>query len=128
MTRYVVLHHVLSDRSHWDLMIEHGPTLATWRLEHDPAELLPRGSEAQTPALKIADHRKHYLTYEGPVSGGRGSVHRLDEGWATVLEEEPYGWVVRMAGRIFCGLYALPGGDMPGTLKWLEQPHDALPG
>lgn len=31
-------------------------------------------------AERIADHRRDYLTYEGPVSGDRGEVRRLATG------------------------------------------------
>lgn len=28
----------------------------------------------------IRGHRRHYLTYEGPLTNGRGNIHRVDEG------------------------------------------------
>lgn len=44
---------------------------------------------AQWPALRrwrlerIAPHRRIYLSYQGPISQGRGSVLRVDRGWFT---------------------------------------------
>jgi len=35
---------------------------------------------------RIAHHRLAYVTYEGPVSGGRGTVRRIDEGGFTAIE------------------------------------------
>ena len=38
-------------------------------------------------AARIADHRPAYLTYEGPVSGDRGTVRRLARGTVVRLDE-----------------------------------------
>ena len=78
MPRYVVLRHECppgSERpSHWDLMLDAGDVLRTWALGESP------DSGGVRPAERLADHRREYLTYEGPISGGRGSVSRWDEG------------------------------------------------
>src|SRR5262249_42830737 len=60
---------------HWDLMLECGEVLKTWRLAEAPAQ----GQTVRAEA--IADHRKLYLDYEGPVSGSRGKVKRWDGGF-----------------------------------------------
>jgi hypothetical protein len=73
MPRFVILEHdhpVL----HWDLMLEQGEVLRTWRL------LAPPQPAQAIPAEATFDHRPLYLDYEGPVSGGRGRVRRWDGG------------------------------------------------
>ena len=61
--------------------------LETWALDQVPhdwrelnlnQELLAKSNSVE--ALRIADHRLAYLEYEGPVSGNRGCVRRLDAG------------------------------------------------
>jgi hypothetical protein len=83
MPRYVILRHELPPESgrasHWDVMLEERAesgevVLKTWAVERSPDDLAPQ------PALRLPDHRAAYLTYEGPVSGGRGEVARWDEG------------------------------------------------
>ena len=74
--RYVILHHLLPGDEHWDFMLEHGNTLLTWRIPRDPT--LP--GEWPIRCERIGDHRKAYLDYEGPVSGDRGVVTRVDRG------------------------------------------------
>lgn len=78
MPRFVVLVHempVTSARQlHWDFMLEQTDTLATWALDK-----APKGGET-IPCQLLADHRKHYLDYEGPVSGDRGHVRQWDRG------------------------------------------------
>src|SRR5262245_52879118 len=62
--RFVILEHdhpVL----HWDLMLEAGSVLNTWRLAVAPEPNLV------IDALALGDHRLAYLEYEGPVSGNR---------------------------------------------------------
>jgi hypothetical protein len=76
MPRFVVLEH---DRPvlHWDLMLEAGDVLQTWRLAKPPA----LGCAIEATALP--DHRRIYLDYEGPISGDRGMVRRWDAGLFT---------------------------------------------
>lgn len=73
MPRFVILEH---DHPflHWDLMLESGDVLRTWRLAAAPAPGLCVAAEA------IGDHRRAYLDYEGPVSGNRGHVQQWDRG------------------------------------------------
>jgi len=71
--RFVVLEH-RRDGVHWDLMLEVGLALRTWAVE---APIVPG---VDLPARALADHRLTYLDYEGEVSGGRGTVRRLDRG------------------------------------------------
>lgn len=79
MPRFVILEHDYPIL-HWDFMLEFGSILRTWRLNSNPRE----GSEVRAEA--IGDHRRTYLDYEGPVSGGRGSVIRWDAGEFVVEE------------------------------------------
>lgn len=74
--RFVILHHRQEAGEHWDLMLERGEVLWTWRLARDPLD--PKNYPI--PAERIGDHRKAYLTFEGAISGGRGTVRRVEEG------------------------------------------------
>src|SRR4051794_31329065 len=77
MPRFVILEHD-HPGLHWDLMLETGPVLRTWRLAQPP---LTPGQRIAATAL--GDHRPMYLDYEGPVSGDRGTVKRWDAGTYT---------------------------------------------
>ena len=81
-TGYVILHHQLTGSEHWDLMLERGDVLITWQLSAEPDQ----PASLPIAARRIGDHRIAYLTYEGPVSGNRGTVRRVDSG--TVEFEE----------------------------------------
>ncbi len=78
--RFVVLHHVFSGGAqngradHFDLMLEQESRLATWAIDK-----LPELGETVS-AIRLPDHRKKYLDYEGPISGDRGSVKRMMAG------------------------------------------------
>lgn len=84
--RYVIQHHTGQGDDHFDFMLQRGEALWTWRIARLPAsEALPLAAE------RIADHRLAYLTYEGPVSGGRGEVRIVDAGrlrWRDAGERE----------------------------------------
>lgn len=78
----VVLRHDLPDGSwHVDWMLDLDPNgeggLVTFRLAQRPDRLA--GGQRLT-AKRLEDHRRTYLTYEGPVSGNRGTVERLAAG------------------------------------------------
>jgi hypothetical protein len=47
-------------------------------------------------AERIGDHRRLYLDYEGPISGGRGSVRRVAEGQAEIVAETGDSLAVRV--------------------------------
>ena len=92
MPRFVVLTH---DHPflHWDLMLERDGALRTWRLKQPPEVGDPIDAEA------LADHRLAYLEYEGPISGGRGTVTRWDVGTYEAVESTADRVVVRLAGQ-----------------------------
>jgi hypothetical protein len=74
MPRFVILEHDGPRGLHWDWMLETAGVLATWALPQPPGPGLTLEAEA------LPDHRPAYLDYEGPISGGRGSVTRWDQG------------------------------------------------
>jgi hypothetical protein len=96
MPRFVVLTH---DHPflHWDLMLEEGEILRTWRLAQPPDAEGPIDAEA------LPDHRLAYLDYEGPVSGGRGTVERWDVGTYELAQFAADRLQVRFAGRRLSG-------------------------
>jgi hypothetical protein len=81
----VLLRHDLPDGSfHHDLMVQlNGPRqrggLHTWRVAERLHELKitePAGFWAEP----LGEHREAYLTFEGDIGGGRGTVSRVAEG------------------------------------------------
>jgi len=81
----VLLDHQCPDGSrHYDWMIEPGaraPRLLTFRVDRR----IDSPSCDRFDAERIADHRRAYLTYEGPISGGRGTVRRVAAGRAEIV-------------------------------------------
>jgi hypothetical protein len=78
--RFVIHKHTLGNETHWDLMIEDGDKLKTWRLENPPEKL----ANKKTKATPIFDHDKKFLTYQGPVNNGKGNVEIVDEGTCAI--------------------------------------------
>lgn len=101
--RFVLHCHTGHGPRHWDLMLEDGDVLATWRLGHSPLE----ADRGPIPAVRIADHRKAYLTYEGPTSGNRGQVVRHDSGTYRTLDRCPDEWTFDLQGRQLSGEFSL---------------------
>jgi hypothetical protein len=100
MSRFVLLLHECANgvprATHCDLMLESGDTLETWALAELPRDWqsLPGIDGAiqfarsnSVTVERLADHRLAYLNYEGPVSGDRGSVRRLDAGTFSEQQE-----------------------------------------
>jgi hypothetical protein len=73
--RYVVLRHEGFGEPHYDLMIESaaGGALHTWRTLEWPIEEAAK-------LVRLGEHRRLYLDYEGPVSHDRGHVKRAGAG------------------------------------------------
>lgn len=75
MPRFVILEHRWRG-VHYDLMLEdpEGGDLRTWAVDE------PIAAGREQVARPLPAHRRAYLDYEGPVSGGRGEVRRIDRG------------------------------------------------
>jgi hypothetical protein len=131
MTRFVLLHHDCSPSfarpSHWDFMIEMGNALRTWVLLELPTEwrtALAISSGALQEAVtaeQIGDHRLDYLEIEGPLSGDRGAVRRIEEGEYRVVSQSDNRLEVRLSGKRLRGTAILSrveaGGDH-WSLSW----------
>ena len=100
MPRYVILEHDYPSL-HWDLMLEAGEVLRTWRLAEPPQP----GRTVQATA--VFDHRLMYLDYEGPISGNRGKVVRWDAGSFTWGADCPDRIVLFMNGQRLHGTAVL---------------------
>jgi DNA polymerase Ligase (LigD) len=100
MPRFVILEHDWPQR-HWDLMLEAGPVLRTWRLAAPPE------AGVDVAAQPIGDHRLHYLDYEGPVSGNRGFVVRWDGGTFEWQKGDSEDVAVRLTGARCRGMLTI---------------------
>lgn len=94
---------------HYDFMLERSTVLDTWQINLSDLDLLLKGKPIST--IQIAGHRKKYLTYEGPVSGNRGKVMRVDSGSYETVEESPTSRIVKLHGNRLRGvLHIQPAG------------------
>jgi len=84
-------------------MIEHGSTLATWKMDTPPEDVRVGGIQC----VRLADHRRRYLDYEGPISGDCGHVARHDEGACRVHQRSGTAWRVAFRGRCLDGVFLL---------------------
>lgn len=115
--RFVILAHSGQGAAHYDFMLEHGQALATWQLSQSPLDQA-RGSVL--PARRLADHRSAYLNYQGPVSGNRGRVDRVDAGTYQVVFQDETGWQVLLDGQKLKAMIELrPRGKGEAKDEWL---------
>ncbi|MHC4986827.1 MAG: DNA polymerase ligase N-terminal domain-containing protein [Planctomycetota bacterium] len=103
---FVILRHAEPSGAHYDLMLREGDVLATWRLDANPAEMII-GEIARATTLPA--HRLAYLDYEGPISGDRGSVERVDRGRYEGRSGEGGGYAVALIGDVIRGTFELTG-------------------
>jgi len=78
-------------------MLEKEAVLRTWRLDRPPTQPGPIAAQA------VADHRLAYLDYEGPVSGGRGTVQAFDRGEYSLLTDDRLIIEVKLQGDMLRG-------------------------
>jgi hypothetical protein len=106
MPRFAILDHDYP-AAHWDLFLESGDSLHSWRL------LAPLQPGITVPAEPTGDHRLLYLDYEGPVPGDRGTVVGVDRGTFAPEGDDPELVSIRLAGQRFVGritLWRTPDG------------------
>ena len=107
----VLLEHRTADTMHHDWLLA-DPRLAdqpdarlfTARLEPHSRAWAARGSWMLE---QIKPHRRLYLTYQGPLSGGRGHVRQVDAGWFSPLHWCDEHMVIQLAMRHCQGLIGL---------------------
>jgi hypothetical protein len=95
-------------------MLEQGEVLLTWQLLAVPV------GPASFPILarRIGNHRKAYLDYEGPLSGDRGVVRRIDRGPVEIEKLTEDECVFRAEGQRLSGNFLLwRAGDADWTLE-----------
>lgn len=115
MARTVVLRHDLPDGSfHYDWLLERPDQpegrLLAFRLGSRPDAHPPLSLQGE----RSFDHRRLYLDFEGPISGGRGRVARCARGRVHHLEEHPdriSGVIEFGHGRSRFSMWAEPGTD-----------------
>ncbi len=102
--RFAVLRHLTPSGyprpDHWDLLLEQPQGLWTWALPIPP-------EQGTAQAERLPDHRAVYLEYEGPISGGRGTVSRWDQGHYRLLRAEAGELLLQFEGRRLQGRYRL---------------------
>ena len=99
--KFVILFHETPEGyerpSHWDLMWEEDDEspLTTFAVYGEPA------IGGRLTAEKLAPHRREYLSYEGQVSGGRGTVSRLHVGEVEIVSRDEQCVELRLASPMF---------------------------
>ncbi len=101
--KFVLQKHTSPGDAHWDLMLEAGGVLETYRLELPPAKL----SQQTTTAVKIFDHPLKFLSYEGSVNKGKGSVKIADAGTYQLLSDSEDRRELQLKGEILKGKFTL---------------------
>jgi hypothetical protein len=102
--RFVILYHQSPAGEHWDMMLETGSVLTTWSIPPQSLTGLP----FTCLAVRLPDHRKHYLDYEGEITGDRGTVSRIDAG--TYQQFSPSMFILH--GTVFSGRLSVEGEKM----------------
>jgi hypothetical protein len=88
---------------HYDLMLERGESLQTFRLELPPDRIKKRSCEA----IKINDHPRRFLFYEGSVHGGRGRIKMVDCGTYQLVGDDENRLELEFWGQLLNGRFVL---------------------
>lgn len=85
-----------SDHVDWMIAVEMRATspLVTFKLPYSLQKISP---DHPITARRLADHRPAYLSYEGPVSGDRGTVRRIARGHLTRCQRFENQWHLTIA-------------------------------
>ncbi|MBL8890620.1 MAG: hypothetical protein JNL67_11640 [Planctomycetaceae bacterium] len=121
--RFVILEHQVpldSGRAdHWDVMLETATGLQTWATQPFASD----GASRQVEELPL--HRSIYLDYEGPISGNRGCVRRLDRGKFRILDRQSRWLLIQLAGDVYQGrLQVRLANDGKSWFTWESSAFD----
>ena len=122
--RFVVQEHTTPEGVHWDLMLEQGQSLLTFRLTTPPTQL----ATAPTAATKIPDHPLRFLTYEGPVQNNTGRVRIVERGTFQIQRQTATQIAFTLRGQTLQGSFSLTHIDgAQWTLTPSESPEPRSP-
>jgi len=82
--KFVIQKHTSGNNVHWDLMLESGDCLQTWRLDENPNEIV-----------------------EGPVNEGKGRVRITDAGTYQTIRQGSETIELVLNGQILKGKFTL---------------------
>jgi hypothetical protein len=96
-------HQKESEPTHWDLMLESGGILETYRVSLPPEDWGKKTIEA----VKIFDHPLKFLSYEGPVNNGKGQVDIADIGTYRFIKNDENQKLISFSGKQLHGKFQL---------------------
>ncbi|HMO13806.1 MAG TPA: hypothetical protein PKD64_04595 [Pirellulaceae bacterium] len=115
--RFVILRHQFppgsSRTDHYDVMLEADGSLRVWEVSDWPIV------EERAIAAKLPDHRLAYLEYEGPISGGRGWVTRVDGGLCQRIDPQGSGLAWRLLSSQLDGTISFIQMDQEDHRWWV---------
>ena len=102
--KYVIQRHERQDEpAHWDLMLEKGRVLETYRVSLPPEDWGNKPAEA----VRIFDHPLKFLSYEGSVNKGKGRVEIADCGTYHLIKKNETQQQISFAGKLLKGKFKL---------------------
>jgi hypothetical protein len=117
--RFVIHKHTRrGEPPHWDLMFEAGDVLETYRLAASPM------TSDRIAAERIFDHHIRFLTYEGSVNDGAGSVEMTESGTYHAIAETDETCRLELRGTTLKCVLAL-SRDKTGTLYITKEDSQA---
>jgi len=112
MNRFVLLcHNITENQFHWDFLFEGPDACKTFSASSESVEKVQRTGFLECVVKRLVDHRLTCLDYEGPVSGKRGFVKRLDFGTYQTITE-----MIHFQGQLCKGTIDLRGAFL--TMSW----------
>lgn len=104
---FVIHEHTLEGDIHWDMMLQDGELLKTWRLDIGPEKI----HNKPVNATKIFDHPLRFLTYQGPVNKGKGTVRIVDKGTYKIVNLTDGNLEISLSGCILTGRFRFDTTD-----------------
>ena len=101
--RFVVQEHTTAAGVHWDLMLQQGEGLTTFRLSEPPQTVLCHAVRA----VRIFDHALRFLSYEGPVQKGTGRVRIAERGTYRLTDQADDLIALELQGQCLQGGFTL---------------------
>lgn len=101
--KFVIQQHTRDGETHWDWMFEAETGLDTWQVGTSPLQWTGHAVAAK----KIFDHDAKFLTYEGSVNKGAGTVKIAERGTYGVISKDQQEFEMELNGEILKGRFLM---------------------
>ena len=118
MSAHFAIHHHTDSPAYYDIMIDRGDSISTFRIIQFDMLAFLDGTEVKAEGIDSGSIDK--VTLDIPVSCGRGTIRLFDAGSCAIERWSPPVYILQIAGRQFYGTLHILKVEVGYSLRYVR--------